>query len=153
WSDEFCRECLRDRVVNAPCDQITHELCTLRVVADVTDKVGRVIPYPFYVLCMLVISRASFFDYLNMPPALLILWGGTICILLYLAMDLGRKANDARDRILRRLNAQSLEAGSGGANADRLKAVMEMIRAERDGAFKPFVESPLFLAISIPLGG
>jgi hypothetical protein len=133
-------------------DRMMNELCTIRVVVDVTKRVGRMIAYPFYVLCVMIVSRASFFDSLNLPAILLLLWGATFVAVVYLAYDLGRKAEDGRNRVLDRLDGRLL-AESKPDRVEKLKLVLTEIKGERDGAFRPFVQSPLFLAISIPLGG
>ncbi|HVC96905.1 MAG TPA: hypothetical protein VND64_24715 [Pirellulales bacterium] len=139
-------------------DDDVRELLTVQIIAERTQVVGKLVTYPFWVLLLLILSRHPSFDFLDFPPALLVLWGLSLGGALLWAWSLRREAGHARNEIVSRLR-DSLAAASGHDDdasrlrAEQLRQFISDVRREDRGAFRPFMQDPIVTALATLLGG
>lgn len=127
----------------------------LNVIAERTKCIAQVIYYPFIVISVMVVSRASIFANWGFPMSILLLHGFSIAIAVTCAVALRRCAESARRASLRDLGEQLLRAkrmdGTGRIVA-QLETLIDMTTALRVGAFAPFSEQPVVRAVLLLLG-
>lgn len=132
------------------------DLVTIRIIGRLTRIVGELIHYPITVMLLITLSYATFFDDWFVPWPWWIWWGILPIIVYWKSYQLARDASRARGKIVRRVTKDLLELGQG-ENYDNLVRQITQLRndilAEDDGAFGPFIKSPLFSALAIPLSG
>jgi len=139
-------------------DDDVRELLTVQIIVERTQVVGKLVTYPFWVLLLLIISRHPSFDFLDFPPALLVIWGLSLGGALLWAWSLRREAGHARNEIVSRLR-DSLAAASGHDDdasrlrAEQLRQFIADVRREDRGAFRPFMQDPIVTALATLLGG
>ena len=68
---------------------------------------------------------------------------------------LRRESVKARDVILRRLNDQLWAAMDDNSDAKQpqIEQIIQEVKQERSGSFRPLAEDPVLQAIAIPFGG
>ncbi|HVX15251.1 MAG TPA: hypothetical protein VHC22_28945 [Pirellulales bacterium] len=134
------------------------ELLTLRIIAERTQVVGKLVTYPFWVLLLVILSRHSIFDFFDFPPALFIMWGLSLGGILICAAALRGTARDARDKVLSRLR-DSLATTAGReepawrGRAEQLRQFIAEIKQEDRGAFRPLMQDPIVTALATLFGG
>jgi hypothetical protein len=133
----------------------------IRVIAERTDVVGRLILPPFIVLALMILSRISYFDRWDWPPALVLIFALNSVYAVACALVLRRTAERARRDVLRRLNAKfvrlkrrvndaDLDArkddpvvtwgGAGPADAKTLREVVRVDNAARAEQVKLLID-------------
>lgn len=128
------------------------ELFSVNLIARRTDVVGALIPYPFFVLLLIIISRVSLFDRWDWPLGLIVVLGLNSFCAISCAVVLWRSARQARSRILESLKQRIFKNRVENLEADTLSLVIKEIERLRQGAFAPLAEQPVLRAILIPLG-
>jgi hypothetical protein len=139
-------------------DDDVRELLTVQIIAERTQVVGKLVTYPFWVLLLLILSRHPSFDFLDFPPALLVLWGLSLGGALLWAWSLRREAGHARNQILSRLRnalaaASGIDDDASRRRAEQLRQFIADVRRENHGAFRPFMQDPIVTALATLLGG
>ncbi|MFM2068080.1 MAG: hypothetical protein RLZZ584_2989, partial [Pseudomonadota bacterium] len=129
----------------------------IQLIARRTAAVGPLILGPLVIVALMVVARSRLFDNwaLTLPVALgicaYLVWLVVLAVLLKLA------AEKARDNALRRMQADLLWLNGAGAGQARLakpfEGLIDAVRSNRDGAFAPLHEQPLFRGLLVPLGG
>lgn len=128
----------------------------IRVIAEYSEVVGRLIYYPFLVFILILVSRSRCFDNWDMPLGLLIviLLGMTYAV--YCAVILRRSAEKARRMAVKRLWVKQVHAKGQGDEAkhmaEQIGLMIESIRSIRQGAFLPFFQQPLVQALALFFG-
>ena len=132
------------------------EWLDMQLIGRRTEVVGKLIYYPFIVLALMVVSHNQFFDHLQWPPSLLLVFGGLLAYALYCAVTLRLEANRARNSELSRVQDEYLaEEAQGEAHADtaeRIKQLIEEIKANETGAFAPLAQHPVLRVLALPFG-
>ena len=126
----------------------------IKFIATHTEAVGKLIYYPFIVLLITFVARNRYFDNWNCPIPLVII------LLLYLVHALGcgwmlrREAEKARRVALDRLGNKLVKAKGAGdeRGTDQIEGWIEEIKSIRQGAFRPFQDSPV-IRVLIGSGG
>ena len=117
------------------------DLLTLRLVAERTETVGRLLLYPFFVTAIFVAARSGMFDAWSWPGAVTALVVLILLILLGSGLHLQRSARRARQGVLRRLEERRLRSigaqppGKESATEPQLAAMREEVRSLDRGAF------------------
>jgi hypothetical protein len=167
----------------------------VRLIAERTRAVGRLIHYPCIVVLLMILSRHSITDHWDWPLPLVLLislnLGGAISCAVILRLTAGK----ARQTVLRRLNDRisclaGVAAQSGDqttkaspaeeknaktrkkdfkptadpkppeaqterkdAQLEQLNLIIREIKQEDRGAFSPFMNNPVLLALAWPFAG
>jgi hypothetical protein len=136
------------------------ELLTLRVVAERTETVGRLLLYPFFLTAIFVVARSGMFDSWSWPGAVTGLVILVLLILLGSGLHLQRSARRARQRALARLEERRLRLlgshqpqGQEWATQAQVAAMREEVRALDRGAFANWSANPVLGALLLPFGG
>lgn len=129
----------------------------IRLITRLTKAVGTLIYYPFIVLALVIIARDGYFDDWDFPVGLVVMYVlGVACIVAY-AVLLRRAAEEARKKAVDNLkNKLFLVKGGGPQHAHvavQISLTVQEIEAEREGAFAPWTQHPVFGAILYPSGG
>ncbi len=132
------------------------EWLRIRVIAEDTAVVNRLIYYPFIVIVLLVASRIGHFDNWGLPQGLAVIIAGTVLIAVLSALRLRQAAEQARGRILGRLERHHLAVVNGAETAfseAQVERLREVVAAEQAGAFQPYLDQPVVRATLLLLGG
>jgi hypothetical protein len=124
------------------------------VIGERSAAVGRLIFYPFFVLFLTIISRASLFDHWNWPVSLILIFGVNAAIAAYSVWALRRAAENARKVLLKRLNSK-IRYNTGTKMPGLVETLQELaheIESTQKGAFAPITQQPLIHAMLMPVG-
>ncbi len=129
----------------------------VRLLAEHTAAIDRLIVYPFILVALMVVARSRLFDNWDIGGAVLILLVVYMLWSIAMAALLNLSAERARQKALEGMAADELWLNGAGSDFDKIAAAFPGLRAEvkalRKGAFAPFFEQPLVQAILVPLGG
>lgn len=129
----------------------------VRLLAEHTAAIDRLIVYPFILVALLVVARSRLFDNWDIGGAVLILLVVYMLWSIAMAALLNLSAERARQKALEGMAADELWLKGAGSDFDKIAEAFPGLLAEvnalRKGAFAPFFEQPLVQAILVPLGG
>ena len=130
----------------------------LRIVAERTAEVGKLIFYPFIIIILILFSRINYFDDWGFPQSLAIITSCLIVISMYTAIKLRQEAEGVRGEFIDKLNMDKLAVGGNISIDDKptltqIDELIENVSQLRKGAFQPFLEQPLVKATLLLLGG
>ncbi len=135
------------------------EWIDLQLIADLTERVGRLVYYPFIVLFLLLLARNNWWDGWPWPTPLIIVLTCNLALAVASVVILrsaARKAKAAAEATLeakvKRLQAECAPTPKQN-EASQSEQLLDEIRHLRRGAFAPLWESPLLGAVLIPSGG
>ena len=147
---------LRRKDKHVPPNELLIDYLDIDLIAQRTEVVGGLIYYPFVITSLLILSRASIFDYWTWPLALILLIGFNVAYATFSAVYLRRTAELARTQALKRLNDRLMAyvaAGEGQcSDAEIIRETIKLIRAENRGAFAAVSQRPLLRALLLPSG-
>ena len=129
------------------------EWIDLQLIAEVTERVGRLVYYPCWLLLALVLARNGWWDTLSWPTPLILVFAFNVVLALASAVTLQLAARRAKRYAERSLDkkVQRLQAGpepSARENqANQASRLLDEIRDLRRGAFVPFWQNPVVGAI------
>lgn len=136
----------------------THELFnewfSMDFLANHTERIGRLIYYPFILWILLVISRVRFFDNWVFPTTLVVVMVMSGSILVFCTHLFQKKVQRLRDQSLGSLNEKLFHAKAHQnlvLYAAQIETLMDMIKSIRRGAFLPFYERPLVRSILVTI--
>jgi hypothetical protein len=127
------------------------ELATVRIIAERTDVVSKLLLYPFCMVVLLIVARHSVFDDWDLPLSLLLSVLILLVVITVHALMLRHEAGKTRVAVLARL--RRLLVGAADARQQQIKWVIEEVEREREGAFRPLTEDWLFKALAILFSG
>ena len=135
------------------------EWIDLQLIAELTERVGRLVYYPFIVFFLLLLARNEWWDHWSWPWPLITIFVCnfalaviSVIILQNAARRAKRTAEATLDAKVKRLQAAIAESQLKN-NANQAEKLLEEIRSLRRGAFVPFWENPVLGAILLPSGG
>jgi hypothetical protein len=132
----------------------TEEYIAAEVIGERSAAVGRLIFYPFFVLFLTIVSRASFFDHWNWPLSLILIFGVNAAVAAYSVWATRRAAENARKVLLDRLHGK-IRRNMGGKTpglVEKLQNLAKEIESNEKGAFAPITKQPLIHAALMPIG-
>jgi len=165
WTEQSENE-LRD-VWTAVDFQDRAELLRTRLIANRTRVVGKLMTYPFMIVTIWILARHPSFEEQYSPPYVALMAAIFLLLIIYAAMlrrDVRRGRDNALERLRESLAAATAHDPRGAANApdtdrkwdrriDQLEQLIEEVKNESRGAFRPLTQDVLFRAIAIPFGG
>lgn len=129
----------------------------LRMIADRSEVVGRLVLYPFIVLFVMILSRSTLFDRWDWPVSLILIMVSLGGLAVWCALALRRAAETARsqavDRLKARLSRAHTDGDEGGARIEQLRLLIEEVENLRRGAFSHWSRHPVLQAFLLPFGG
>jgi hypothetical protein len=138
------------------------EWITLRLIAELTDRVGRLIYFPFIIFFILVAARNQWWDLWAWSAPLLIIFMLNLVLAAGGVFILQRAARRAQDLAVESLKSKLDRLRETIAVTDPQKAQNSLGQAERllqeiqqlnTGAFAGLWENPLLGALLVPSGG
>lgn len=140
--------------------QYLPEWLDVNLVADLTERVGKLVWYPSVILLSLVLLvRSRWWDNLSFPLAFQLAFVLNLLISAGAIMVLQRVARRAKATLTERLatklrRLQSAQAKSPAEKyADRTRELLEEIKNLHKGAFVPLRENPVVGALLLPSSG
>ena len=154
WPDNFLNnEASRSGVEKA----YLHEWLGIDLIAQRTAVIGHLLYYPFIILFLMITSRDTYFDHWDLPTGLLIIFGlnaayafGNTVALRHSAEKAKREACEQLQTKLMKLSDQTQDEKK---KRQQIEWVIDAIARNREGAFQPFTQHPVFGAIALPSGG
>jgi len=129
----------------------------VRFVAQLTERVGKLLYLPAVIMLLMIASRVPYFDNWGFPTLLVLIYGVPGAYIISCAIGLQLAARRARVAALRRLR-ERLDDARYGSKEDEVRARqierrIEEVKSLRQGAFRPIAENPILHAVLIPSGG
>jgi hypothetical protein len=125
------------------------------LIARHTEAVGKLVPFPFYLLALIVIARTSLFDNWRITPILLAVYLGGFALACVATYVLWKAAQDAKSIAIERMKIYKLRIAGNEpprpAAAAQVGMLLDRIENERRGAFRPISEQPLLRAVLYPI--
>jgi hypothetical protein len=141
---------------------VLNEWLDLRIIAELTARVGGMIYFPFIVLFLLLLARNNWWDRWAWPAPLVVIFGLNMVFAVSSVVILQRAARRARTTGLERLEAKlnKLKAESATTETEKksnlvaqAEKLVDEIHTLKTGAFAPFWENPIIGALLLPSGG
>lgn len=129
-----------------------NEWIDVKIIAERTEVIGKLISYPFIILFLMIIARSPLFDNWDMPQSLIIIYGVYLTYILGYAFFLRRVSERARNESIYRLKNE-LEKEVNSNRRNQIKETLKAIESFKEGAFGSFWNAPAFHALLIPSGG
>ncbi len=140
-------------------DEYLDEWIDLQLIADLTEKVGRLVYYPAILFVLMMLARNTWWDAWTWPTSLLVVFGLNFLLALASVVILQHSAKEAKHRAeqslvakVRRIQAQ-IAPTSAQHSAARAEELLKEIRQLDRGAFVPFWENPVVGALFLSSGG
>lgn len=136
-----------------------NEWIDINLIADVTERLSRLLYFPFVIFLLFLVSRSSIWDNWPWPYFLVTIFVLNLIFSLLGFLLLYHSANKARAQALENLEAKVKQASAFASpepsenDAKQAHALLEELRGIRKGAFAGFWESPILGALLIPAGG
>jgi hypothetical protein len=129
----------------------------IRLIAQHTEVVGRLIFYPFIVWFLIFVSRLHYFDNWRMHLGLALVISLGAVYAWCSAVILRRSAEKFRKVAVARLSQEVIEARMDAAISPEgrgyLEAVLRDVETIRRGAFAPYLQNPVLQTLLVPFGG
>jgi len=164
---KYPKSCLqffaRQRGLENPRDEdlpMLAEWIDVQLIAELTERVGRLVYYPFIVFFLLLLSRNNWWARWPWPPSLVVIFGANLLLALASMLILQRAAIKARNAGLIQLRAfvaaaerKSETPPPAGREADVGRRLIEEVESLQRGAYAPFWHNPVLGALLIPSSG
>jgi uncharacterized integral membrane protein len=135
------------------------EWIDLQLIAELTEKVGRLVYYPAGLILLLLLARNSWWDAWTWPESLVAVFAlnftlalAAVVILQRAARDAKRKSEESLTTKVKKLQAETMPSEAVN-NATQAEKLLEEMRQLRRGAFVPFWENPVVGAVFLSSGG
>jgi hypothetical protein len=138
--------------------ELLDEWIDTQLIAELTERIGRLVYYPSLILLVLLISRNSWWELWPWPWALIVIYVLNLLLAVSCILILQKAAIRARNRCIASLDAKlkslriTIEKPPV-AQFNLGEQLLEDVRSIRRGAFVPFWENPAVGAILVPSGG
>jgi len=136
---------------------LAHEGFKIKLIAERTEEIGRLIYYPFLIIIIVLISRSSYFDNWGLPQGIAIVVAINILLLISAGTKIRYEAEKCRRIAVKKLNAELMDlkgvaAPSAKTDSTQIQQLLEEVKSIRNGAFLPFTEQPLLRASLLLFG-
>jgi hypothetical protein len=135
------------------------EWIDLQLIADLTERVGRLVYYPAILIFLLLLSRYNWWDCWTWPTYTILIFVFNFVLSLASVVILQRSAKEAKAKAEKSLEAKVKRAQARSAptaaqnTTDQAQQLLEEIRGLNRGAFVPFWENPVVGAVFGASGG
>jgi len=136
---------------------LAHEGFKIKLIAERTEEIGRLIYYPFLIIIIVLMSRSSYFDNWGLPQGIAIVVAINILLLISAGTKIRYEAEKCRRIVVKKLNEKLLylkgvAAPSAKADSTHIQQLLEEVKGIHIGAFLPFTEQPLLRASLLLFG-
>ena len=150
WPEDL----LAREAVNQETDKTgLNEWLGIELIAQRTAVISFMLYYPFVILFLMGVARHTYFDRWDFPVSLMVLFGLNAAYALGNAVYLRHSAEEAKRTAVAQLNDKLAGLTAGAVSRKQVEGMVELIRNNREGAFLPFTQHPLFGAIALPTSG
>jgi len=127
----------------------------LSFISKRTECINRLIYYPFAIIALMIVSRSAVFGDFPLSKPILITQGLSLAIVAGCAIALNRMAEEARSLTQRHLMEEIVKSKASPKSplSGQWASLLDRVNALREGAFRPFLQQPLFGAVLLPLSG
>ena len=127
----------------------------VRLLAEKTLASENVIYYPFVVLLLIIVVHSGLFDNWRFVPSIILVLVTGVLVIAACILFLRFSVKQVRDSALTSMQMALARDLRDGAEREiqSLKLMIEDVRNERRGAFRPVFNDPIFKALLMPLGG
>ena len=143
--------------IGASPESLISEWMAVKLVAERTDAVSKLIFYPVIVWLILFFSRSSYFDNWTTPVHLALIISLPAIYALSCALILRRSAEKMRitviNRLKRRRDNAVFDAPSDQKIIKQIEHVLANVKSIQTGAFSPFSQRPVVRSLLAILGG
>jgi hypothetical protein len=132
---------------------LLNEWLGIELIAQRTAVISYMLYYPFIVLFLMGVARHTYFDRWDFPVSLMLIFGLNAAYALGNAVYLRRSAEEAKRAARAQLRERSVGLPDEALKRKQIEHMADAIDHNREGAFLPFTQHPLFGAIALPTGG
>jgi hypothetical protein len=131
------------------------EWIDIKIIARLTDIVGKLIYRPFILLFVLVAARNPWFAHWDWPLPLILVLSTSSLYVLYSGHVLRTTAERGRQRALTFLQERLSKAllRNDEKCSDQIRLIIEDVKSIQERAFAPWSQRPVLRAVLIPFGG
>ncbi len=130
-----------------------NEWLGIELIAQRTAVISFMLYYPFVILFLMGLARHTYFDRWDFPVSLMVIFGLNAAYALGNAVYLRHSAEEAKRTAVAQLKGKLSRLTGEAVNSTQVERMVALIRDNREGAFLPFTQHPLFGAIALPTGG
>lgn len=149
---EFVRDQVEERSSKTIRSASIEGLQRVKAIASKTDVASKQMYCPCIVVLLMALSRNPWFDDFDFPLGLVFLILSVLLATVAGAVFVRLEAERARGAIAGDLQQRLAQAPANSSNR-RAHWILEEIRDERGGAFRPLLRDPAFQVVALPLGG
>ncbi len=150
WPEDL----LAQEAMNHETDKASlNEWLGIELIAQRTAVISFMLYYPFVILFLMGLARHTYFDNWDFPVSLMVIFGLNAAYALGNAVYLRRSAEEAKRTAVAQLKGRLSGLTGESVNRKPIERMVELIDDNREGAFLPFTQHPLFGAIALPTGG
>lgn len=140
-------------------DEYLDEWIDLQMIAELTERVGRMVYYPAGLVLLMLVARNSWWDCWTWPVWLMVIFVlnfilalASVVILQHAAREAKRKAEQSMSAKVKKLQSQVAPSDAQN-NATQAEKLLKEISELQRGAFVPFWENPVVGAVFLSSGG
>ncbi len=130
-----------------------HEWFGIELIARRTAVISSMLYSPFVILFLMGVARHTYFDRWDFPVGLMAIFSLNAAYAFGNAVFLRRSAEEAKRTAITQLKAKLIGLPDESAKRKQVERMADLIDNNREGAFLPFTQHPLFGAIALPTGG
>ncbi|MBI4001097.1 MAG: hypothetical protein HY348_04860 [Nitrospira defluvii] len=150
WPDRL----LEKEAVSHDVDKATlNEWLGIELIAQRTAVISFMLYYPFVILFLMGVARHTYFDRWDFPIGLMAIFSLNAAYAFGNAVFLRRSAEEGKRTAITQLKAKLIGLPDESAKRKQIERIADLIDNNRQGAFLPFTQHPLFGAIALPTGG
>jgi hypothetical protein len=133
--------------------QVLDDWIDLYFIGKRTACINKLIYYPFAIIALMIVSRSAVFGDFPLSKPIIVTWGVCLAIVTGCAIALNHMAEDARAQAQRHLMDEIIKAKGSpeSGHSGQWESLLDRVNAMREGAFRPFLQQPIFGAILLPL--
>jgi hypothetical protein len=152
WPQEKLLQESYDRRVR---EDLLPDVLDIKLVAENTRVIGRLVFYPFAVLVLMILARYSYFDRWDWPLSIVLIVVLNSLFALMSVYAMRNAAEQAKRAAVERLKTKLLHVqGQEDKRAEsQLRVMIDEVLANRVGAFAPLTQHPILGAVLMPVGG
>jgi hypothetical protein len=132
---------------------LLNEWLGIELIAQRTAVISFMLYYPFIILFLMGVARHTYFDRWDFPVSLMVIFGLNAAYALGNAAYLRHSAEEAKRAALAQLRGKLVGLPDESVKKKQIERMADVIDHNREGAFLPFTQHPLFGAIALPTGG
>lgn len=123
----------------------------IRLLEAITDATGGLVWYPVVAVCLLIVSRASLFDWFPWSSGLVLTFALFFLLILLCDLNMRRVADRTRAEAVRYYGSQRLKHAHEKVVSERIGIVEAEVKHLRGGVFSPMLQHSIVKSALAPL--